>query len=127
MPLLGGAKLTLDRIHLLEGTSAQSATVYGCLVLFKGIAVIIGACPILLTHLLIPSSTESNATPILFTLSGPIISASLHHKTQGRVHSIAKYGGYGFTAITIFVGSMMAVTTVGSVATLMLRRRKLQG
>ncbi|KAF8309076.1 MFS general substrate transporter [Clavulina sp. PMI_390] len=50
---------------------------------------------------------------------GPIISAHLHQRDSGAT---SVYGGYGFTQIEVFVGSMMALTAVGGVVTKNLRK-----
>ncbi|KAI0059154.1 MFS general substrate transporter [Artomyces pyxidatus] len=64
----------------------------------------------------------------LAAVFGPFIAASLH---PVRIEDISaslgagKHGwaGYGFTSITIFVGSMMAATTAGSIISSVLRTR----
>ncbi|KAI0048508.1 MFS general substrate transporter [Auriscalpium vulgare] len=65
----------------------------------------------------------------LAAVFGPFIAAALHPVRIDNI-SASKLGpgkhgwaGYGFTSITIFVGSMMAATTVGSAVSAFLRMR----
>lgn len=52
---------------------------------------------------------------------GPVIAASLHERGKA---SPAKYGGYGFTLVEIFVGGMMMMTALGGITTVFLRGRR---
>ncbi|KAG8747744.1 hypothetical protein FRC10_011873 [Ceratobasidium sp. 414] len=46
---------------------------------------------------------------------GPLIAAALHHPREAAMRST--YSGYGFKSITLFVGGMMVATTLGGLAT----------
>ncbi|CUA69955.1 hypothetical protein RSOLAG22IIIB_08798 [Rhizoctonia solani] len=46
---------------------------------------------------------------------GPLMAAALYHPEQATVKNT--YSGYGFKDVTLFVGTMMAATAVGGVAT----------
>ncbi|KAG8679833.1 hypothetical protein FRC11_003247 [Ceratobasidium sp. 423] len=51
----------------------------------------------------------------LAAIIGPLMAAALYHPEQAAVRNT--YSGYGFKDVTVFVGSMMAATAVGGVAT----------
>lgn len=53
--------------------------------------------------------------------TGPVIAASLHELGKS---SPAKYGGYGFTFVELFVGSMMMMTALGGVLLVFLRKQR---
>ncbi|CAE6376796.1 unnamed protein product [Rhizoctonia solani] len=74
--------------------SEQSAvsSVFGLLAMTKGVAAVIG----------------------------PLIAAELYHPEQSSMRGT--YSGYGFKDVTLFVGSMMAATAVGGVATRLAKR-----
>ncbi|KAF8309075.1 MFS general substrate transporter [Clavulina sp. PMI_390] len=84
----------------IAGSGAQSSMVYGCFGMCKGGAVIIG----------------------------PMIAASLHARGRAQTSSLAKpaYGGYGFTFVELFVGSMMVLTTAGGIVTVYLRGHRVR-
>ncbi|KAF8601581.1 MFS general substrate transporter [Ceratobasidium sp. AG-I] len=50
---------------------------------------------------------------------GPLIAAALHRPQDAAIKGA--YSGYGFKAITLFVGSMMVVTTFGGLTTRMIK------
>ena len=85
----------------LVGTDpAQSGLVFGFLNIFRGGAVMIG----------------------------PIIATALHQKSDPSASVTSspnyhpKFGGYGFTSVEIFVGSMMGATALGGFLVMFLRR-----
>ncbi|KEP48260.1 MFS monocarboxylate transporter [Rhizoctonia solani 123E] len=52
---------------------------------------------------------------------GPVVAACLHRLQDSAIRET--YSGYGFRDVTIFVGAMMFVTTLGGVFTRLLSRR----
>ncbi|KAI0260582.1 major facilitator superfamily domain-containing protein [Gloeopeniophorella convolvens] len=88
-----------------------------------------------------PAAAEINSaqpfSPFMFfaiarglaAVFGPFIAASLHptriadYTGNERGPKTGGWAGYGFTSITIFVGSMMAAATAASVSTTVLRTR----
>ncbi|KAF8316847.1 hypothetical protein DL93DRAFT_2165957 [Clavulina sp. PMI_390] len=66
------------------------------------------------------------ATKGVSAIVGPLIAAALHPKKASSGHLTAGrggWGGYGFTGITIFVGSAMAATAVMGVISEVVRQR----
>lgn len=62
----------------------------------------------------------------LSAVIGPLIAAALHpKKASGATLSTGRggWGGYGFTGITVFVGSAMAATAVMGVVLQAFRQR----
>ncbi|KAI0042846.1 MFS general substrate transporter [Auriscalpium vulgare] len=67
----------------------------------------------------------------LAAVFGPFIAAVLHHDRANGSSAYSGagqhgWGGYGFTAITIFVGSIMAAAAVGSLILAFLRARAMR-
>ncbi|CAE6449617.1 unnamed protein product [Rhizoctonia solani] len=56
----------------------------------------------------------------LAAIIGPLMAAALYHPEQAEVGNT--YSGYGFKDVTVFVGSMMATTAAGGVATRLAKR-----
>ncbi|KAH7335030.1 major facilitator superfamily domain-containing protein [Rhizoctonia solani] len=53
---------------------------------------------------------------------GPVIAAALHHPHESAIRTV--YSGYGFRDVTLFVGSMMLVTTAGGISSKLLSRAR---
>ncbi|KAG8738077.1 hypothetical protein FRC12_016919 [Ceratobasidium sp. 428] len=70
----------------IAGSEDTVSNVMGCLSAIKGIAAVVG----------------------------PLVAAALHRPHESSVKSA--YSGYGFTQVTLFVGSMMVATAVGGLA-----------
>ena len=76
----------------IAGSEQSSVSnIFGCLCIAKGAAAIVG----------------------------PLIAAALHRPQEAAMKSA--YSGYGFKAITLFVGSMMVVTTFGGLTTRLIK------
>jgi len=64
-------------------------------------------------------------------IGGPLISSALHQVPTGVLDKFATvapwYGGYGFTGVILFVGSMFTATGIGGLFSMFLRARLVRG